>query len=259
MDSGFVTPLVDSFTQDDVPRDVRMLAAQGALAPRAHEQVALLALLVADADAEIAQTAERTLASMPAAEIATILADVGAPEALRTFFAARGVVPAATAQDGVAPDAPMVDVGAAPAPPPADEPELSTLQRLAAMNIAQRMSVAMKGTREERAILIRDPNKIVTAAVLSSPKLTDADVEGFAKQGSISEEVLRIIARNRSWMKRYGVVLALVKNAKTPPGISMNLLSRLVEKDLKMLTTDRNVPEVLRLTARRKLVKGGPS
>ncbi len=263
MDNEFLTPLVDAFQQGDVPRGVRLMAAQGALAPRAHEQVALLALLARDADAEIAQTADRTLASLPTADVSVILADVNAPEELRAFFAARGIAPAAAlAQGGLVQasvqgdgDRPIVDVGEAPAPPPADEPELSTLQRLAAMNIAQRMSVAMKGTREERAILIRDPNKIVAAAVMSSPKLTDTDVEAFAKQGSISEEVLRIIARNRAWMKRYGVVLALVKNAKTPPGLSMNLLSRLVEKDLKMLTTDRNVPEVLRLTARRKIKK----
>ena len=34
----------------------------------------------------------------------------------------------------------------------------------------------------------------------------------------------------------------------------MNLLSRLNEKDLRMLSTDRNVPEILRITARKKIV-----
>jgi hypothetical protein len=253
MDSGFLTPLVDSFKQDGVPREVKVMAAQGALAPRAHEQVALLALLATDPDAEIAQTADRTLQAMPAGQVAALLGDPSAPESLRAFFAARGIQPAG-AVPATETDAPIVDVGDTPPPPPADEPEPSTLQRLAAMNIAQRMSVAMKGSREERAVLIRDPNKIVTAAVLSSPKLTETEVEGFAKMGSISEEVLRVIARNRSWMKRYGVVLALTKNAKTPVGLSMNLLQRLTEKDLRMLSTDRNVPEVLRTTARRKIV-----
>ena len=40
------------------------------------------------------------------------------------------------------------------------------------------------------------------------------------------------------------------------PAKAMNLLARLNEKDLKMLSIDRNVPEVLRLTARKKVVLG---
>ena len=45
MDTGFRTPLLDFFRRGDVARDVRLLAAQGALAARAHEQLGLLVLL----------------------------------------------------------------------------------------------------------------------------------------------------------------------------------------------------------------------
>jgi len=41
MDAGFRTPLLDFFRRGDVARDIRLLAAQGALAPRAHEQLGL--------------------------------------------------------------------------------------------------------------------------------------------------------------------------------------------------------------------------
>jgi hypothetical protein len=61
---------------------------------------------------------------------------------------------------------------------------------------------------------------------------------------------------NRTWTKNYGVVAGLARNPKTPPAISMNLLQRLNERDLKMLTIDRNVPEAVRLAARRLTVKG---
>jgi hypothetical protein len=122
------------------------------------------------------------------------------------------------------------------------------------MTVAQRIGLAMKGSREERAILIRDPNKLVSVAVLSSPKMSEPEVESIAKMASISEEILRIIANTRGWMKRYGIVLALARNPKTPVAISMNLLSRLTEKDVRAISTDRNVPEVLRITARQKIV-----
>jgi hypothetical protein len=96
---------------------------------------------------------------------------------------------------------------------------------------------------------------MVSAAVLSSPKLTEAEVESFSKMANVSEDVLRIIAMNRTWLKNYGVVLGLVKNPKTPPALSMQLLPRITERDMKMVAVDRNVPEALRLAARKFIVK----
>jgi hypothetical protein len=113
----------------------------------------------------------------------------------------------------------------------------------------------MKGTREQRAQLIRDSNRIVAVAVLSSPKVTDSEIETFARMANVAEEVLRIIGTNRSWLKNYSVVLALTRNPKTPPAISMQLMHRLGDKDVKMLAIDRNVPEALRQAARRAMVK----
>jgi hypothetical protein len=120
--------------------------------------------------------------------------------------------------------------------------------------VAQRMALAMKGSREERAILIRDPNKIVGVAVLSSPKINEAEVESIAKMTSLSEELLRMIAFSRAWTKNYGVVHALVKNPKTPVAVAINFLSRLSEKDLRAISANRNVSDALRITARKKIV-----
>jgi len=250
VDAGFKTPLLDVFRRGEAPVDLRLQAARGVLAPRAPEQVELLMLLVKDADPEVAAAAESTLQSIPVEALAGFLARRDVADDVRSFFAARGVAPAPTPSDS---DAPLVD--AAPEPEkPAEENAQSTLQRIAAMTVAQRIGLAMKGSREERAILIRDPNKLVSVAVLSSPKMSEPEVESIAKMASISEEILRIIANTRGWMKRYGIVLALARNPKTPVAISMNLLSRLTEKDVRAISTDRNVPEVLRITARQKIV-----
>jgi hypothetical protein len=228
MDSGFKTPLLDVFRRGEAPVELRLQAARGVLAPRAHEQVELLILLVKDADPEVAAAAEATLQSIPAEPLAGFLARGDVAGDVRSFFAARGVTPAATPSDS---DAPLVDT--APEPEKPEEDAKSTLQRIAAMTVAQRIGLAMKGSREERAILIRDPNKLVSVAVLSSPKMSEPEVENIAKMASISEEILRIIANTRGWMKRYGIVVALARNPKTPVAISMNLLSRLTEKDVR--------------------------
>ena len=71
---------------------------------------------------------------------------------------------------------------------------------------------------------------------------------------NVSEDVLRIIGQNRAWMKNYGVMLGLTKNPKTPLGMSMNLMSRLNDRDLGQLSVDRNVPEALRIAARKKIL-----
>src|SRR4029077_13405272 len=50
------TPLYDFFRRGEAARDVRMLAAQGGLAPRASEQLNILVLLLEDPDPEVRQT-----------------------------------------------------------------------------------------------------------------------------------------------------------------------------------------------------------
>jgi len=252
MDVGVKTPLIDFFRKGDVARDVRLQAAQGAIATRAHEQMALLVMLTGDADAEVAAAANATLGLIPPPALAAFLARADVPEEMREFFAKRGVAPSEEAAAEA--DKPMVDTAEGPEIADEEDDEKSAMQRLQEMTVPQKMSRAMKGTREERAILVRDPNKLISVAVLSSPKLTGSEVEAIAKMSSVSDEILRIISTNRNWMKNYVVVSALARNPKTPLPVSMNLLNRLNDKDLKVLSTNRNVPEVLRTTARRKVV-----
>jgi hypothetical protein len=252
MDVGAKTPLLDFFRKGDVARDVRLQAAKGALVTRAHEQLALLALLLSDPDAEIVAAAETTLGMIPAASLAAFLARTDVSTEMREFFASRGITPGDV--PALEADKPIVDTAAGPDIADDEDDEKSAMQRLQEMTVPQKLSRATKGTREERAILIRDPNKLISVAVLSSPKLTDSEVEAISKMSSVSDEILRIISTNRNWMKNYAVASALARNPKTPLGVSMNLLSRLTEKDLRALSTNRNVPEVLRTSARKKIV-----
>ena len=78
----------------------------------------------------------------------------------------------------------------------------------------------------------------------------------FAGMKSLSDEVLRRIGNHKEWTKRYGVIANLVKNPRTPLGISIGLVSRLNPRDIKGLAVDRNVPEVIRKQAQ-KFLKGG--
>jgi len=137
----------------------------------------------------------------------------------------------------------------------AAEPDLvkrqSLLQRLAHMRVPERVQLALKGNREERMTLIRDPCKVVQRAVLQSPRITDREVEAFAAMANLNDEVLRLIAMSRKFMKNYTVLRNLMNNPKSPLDITLHLLPSLNEHDLKLLTTNKNVPETLRTSANR--------
>lgn len=133
--------------------------------------------------------------------------------------------------------------------PPAGEKALereTLLQRISRLTAAEKIALALKGNQEERLVLVRDSNKIVARAVLQSPKLTDAEIEAYASMKSVTEEVLRLIAINRGFMKNYAVVRALVNNPRAPIDVTLPLLNRLNERDLKGLMLNKNVAEVLR-------------
>jgi hypothetical protein len=249
------TPLLDFFKRGEVARDVRLQAAQGALAPRAHEQLAILVLLLEDPDREIRDTAEETLNKIPVEALTSFLARSDVPVDLREFFGDRGIFPDEIPPIEVDADEPLIDTDETNLGSDDDDEETrkSGTQALAAMNFPERLRAAVKGTREMRAILIRDPNKMIAGSVLSSPKVSIPEVESFARMQNVSEDVLRIIGSNRAWLKSYNVILALTKNPKTPPGMGMMLMARLNNKDLAKLAVDRNVSEALRISARKKV------
>jgi hypothetical protein len=126
---------------------------------------------------------------------------------------------------------------------------LSTYGRILKMSVRDKVLCAIRGTREERGILINSRSRLVMRAVLSSPKLTEQEIEKFAASKAVSEDVIRVISENPKWVRQYPIVLALVQNPKAPIRKSLQLLSRLSSKDLNRVARDRNVNPVVRRQA----------
>ena len=132
--------------------------------------------------------------------------------------------------------------------------KVSVVQKIYRMDVKDKLMTALKGSRVERAILIRDPNRLVSMGVLGSPKITEAEIEAFSAMKNVSDQVLREIGNHREWTKRYGVINNLVRNPRTPLGLALNLVPRLGPRDVKAIAVDRNVPEPVRKIAQ-KFVK----
>lgn len=135
------------------------------------------------------------------------------------------------------------------------EQRATLLQRLAGMRVVERVQMGLKGNREERMALIRDPCKVVQRAVLQSSRLTDREVETFASMASLSDEVLRMIAMNRKFRRNYAVVRNLMNNPKTPLDLTLHMLPSISAPDLKKLATNKNISDPLRTAAMRLQVQ----
>lgn len=134
---------------------------------------------------------------------------------------------------------------------PEDEKRGSVLQKITRLDIKGRIQLAMKGTKEERSILVRDGTKLVAIAVLDSPKISDGEVEKIASQRNVLEAVLRAIPLKRRFMKNYAVVRNLIFNPRTPIDIALGLMKNLLIADLRNLSGNKEVSDTVRKLALR--------
>ncbi|MBA2620725.1 MAG: hypothetical protein H0U87_05950 [Acidobacteria bacterium] len=128
---------------------------------------------------------------------------------------------------------------------------VSMINRILRMGMKDRVKLAMKGDREARNILIRDPNRIVAQAVINNARITEQEVEKIAAMRTVPEEVLRQIAINRNWARSYTIMHNLARNPRTAIGNAITILSRLQLRDLQAITKNRNVSDAVRRQATR--------
>ncbi|MFN0277407.1 MAG: hypothetical protein ACKVRN_02280 [Pyrinomonadaceae bacterium] len=128
---------------------------------------------------------------------------------------------------------------------------VSMINRVMKMGVKDRVKLGMKGDREARNILIRDPNRLVSSAVINNPRITDQEVEMIAAMRAVPEEVLRQIAANRQWIRSYPIMHSLARNPRTPIANTITIMSRLQLRDLTALSKNRNVSDAVRRQALR--------
>jgi len=147
-----------------------------------------------------------------------------------------------------------------PAPLRAETPEeqqkkLTITQRVLKMSVSDKIKLATLGNKEARTLLLRDANKLVCMAAVTSPRITDGEVMTLANSRTISSDVLRHIYSNRDYLKVYAIKMSLVKNPKVPLPTALKFLYTLQEKDIKELARDRNVPQTIQAQAKAWMMK----
>ena len=128
---------------------------------------------------------------------------------------------------------------------------------LRGMSIGEKIRMALLGNAATRSILVRDPNRIVAMAAISSPALSETEAKNAAQSREISEDVLRYIGKKREWLRSYEIKRHLVNNPKTPLALSMGFLNHLRRNDLKTLSRSRGIPGPLKQAAKRRAKQFG--
>jgi len=114
-----------------------------------------------------------------------------------------------------------------------------------------RLKAAMKGDREVRNILIRDPNRLISQAVVKNPKITEQEIEKISTMKTVPEDVLRGIATDKKFARNYVIIHNLARNPRTPIGNVLSLLTLLQLRDISAIGKNRNVPDAVRRHATR--------
>jgi len=119
------------------------------------------------------------------------------------------------------------------------------------MSMGERLKLAILGNREARGVLIRDSNRIIACAVLKNPMIIETEIVLIAQSKIVGEEILRLIAKSRRWIRLYQVKHSLICNPKTPSHIALNFLRHIRDRDLKNIMNDKNIPGVVSSAAKR--------
>ncbi|MEM7437686.1 MAG: hypothetical protein AAF436_21210 [Myxococcota bacterium] len=124
--------------------------------------------------------------------------------------------------------------------------------KLRNMNVGEKIRMALLGNAATRSILVRDPNRIVAMAAISSPAISESEAKNASQSREVSEDVLRYIGNKREWLRSYEIKRHLCNNPKTPLAMSMGFLNHLRRNDLRTLARSRGIPGPLKQAAKRR-------
>ena len=134
---------------------------------------------------------------------------------------------------------------AAPEAPPSDEVEEqpddsserneNTWDRVRGLSQMEKILLAVKADRSERALLLQDSDPRVLLSILRNPRLTVDEVARIAKSSFLNYQIAEVIMKTAQWMGNVDVRVALVHNAKTPSAFSLRILPTLPDTEVKAI------------------------
>lgn len=111
----------------------------------------------------------------------------------------------------------------------------NTWDRIRALSQMEKLLLAIKAERSERALLLQDNDPRVLLSLLRNPRLTIDEVARIAKSSFLNFQVADVIVKTTQWMSSLDVRLALIRNPKTPPAFAMQILPSLPDSEVRAI------------------------
>ena len=128
-------------------------------------------------------------------------------------------------------------------------------QELNQITLGEKRSIAKGFKKDTLDRLIYDPDPQVIRNLLNNPRITERDVLKVASKRPVSEEILTEIFNNKKWAERYSIKRALVKNPYTPTRLALGLVNFMLVQDLKEISKDGTLHQIVRGAAEDLLKK----
>ena len=119
-----------------------------------------------------------------------------------------------------------------------EEPEkkaANAWDRMRSLSQMEKLLLAVKADRSERALLVQDNDPRVLLSLLRNPRLTVDEVVRVAKSSFLTFQVADVIVKASQWMGSVDVRVALIRNPKTPPAFAMRILPTLPEAEVRAI------------------------
>jgi hypothetical protein len=121
-------------------------------------------------------------------------------------------------------------------------------------SFGEKVQLALHGTKDDRAAILRDQNKQLHPFVLKSPHVSPEEVAGWAANAQMSADFLKQIAERKEWLSRPAIALALARNPKTPAEVGLKALEYVPAEHLRQMAKGIGVLPHIVQAARKKIL-----
>ena len=122
-----------------------------------------------------------------------------------------------------------------PADPLEEDDPKTSWDRVRARSQMEKILLAVKADRADRAVLIQDNDPRVLLSVLRNPRLTVDEVVRIAKSSFLNQQIADVIVKTGQWMASLDVRLALIQNPKTPQAFGLRILPTLPDAEVRAI------------------------
>jgi hypothetical protein len=128
--------------------------------------------------------------------------------------------------------------------------------RIRSLTQVEKVLLASKADRVERAFLLQDTDPRILLSLLRNPRLMVEEVVRIAKSTHLAYQTAEVIMKTGQWIGNLDVRLALIHNPKTPPPFAMRILATLPDNEVRAIARGAATSMALKQAALRRLQSG---